>query len=352
MGVERTRAVLPTTTRAVVFYRPDDVRLESITLPRLGPGDLLVRITACGLCASEVMDWYMARKAPIPLGHEPVGEVLQRGSAVEAFSPGDRVFVHHHAPCMRCRACRRGAYVHCTTWRRGKLTPGGLSEFAVAPAEIVDADTLPIPPEVSDEAAIFIEPLATVVKSLRRSRMRQGDRVLVIGLGVMGLLHVMLARRLGAGMIVGADRVPSRLKRAREAGAGIVVDVTQEQLPEAVRTATDGDGADIVIVGPGSLEAMQAGFEAAGPASTVILFTPTEPDARWPFPVHEAYFREISVVPSYSCGPDDTREALRHIRDGLPVESLITHRLSLDEADEGYRLVREATDALKVVVRP
>lgn len=352
MGVERTPAVLPTTTRAVVFHRPGDLRLESIPLPPLGPGDLLVRIKACGLCASEVMDWYMARKAPVPLGHEPVGEVVQAGSAVHEFSPGDRVFVHHHAACMRCRACRRGEYVHCATWRRSKLIPGGLSEFAVAPVEIVDADTLRVPPEVSDEAAIFIEPLATVVKSLRRSRMRPGDRVLVIGLGVMGLLHVMLARRLGAGMIVGADRVPSRLVRAREAGAGVVVDVGQERLPEAVRAVTDGEGADVVIVGPGSAEAMQAGFEAAGPASTVVLFTPTEPGARWPFPVHDAYFREVSVVPSYSCGPDDTREALRYIRDGLPVESLITHRLPLEAADEGYRLVREATDALKVVVRP
>lgn len=352
MGVERTRAVLPTATRAVVFHQPGDLRLESLQLPRLGPGDLLVRITACGLCASEVMDWYMARKAPIALGHEPVGEVVQVGPTVRAFSPGQRVFVHHHAPCMRCRACRRGEYAHCTTWRRSKLTPGGLSEFAVVPAEIVDADTLTIPSEVSDEAAIFIEPLATVVKSLRRSRMRSGDRVLVIGLGVMGLLHVMLARRLGAEMIIGADRVPSRLKRAREAGAGIVVDVSKEQLPEAVRAATDGDGADVVIVGPGSLDAMQAGFEAAGPASTVVLFTPTEPETRWPLTVHEAYFREISIVPSYSCGPDDTREALRHIRDGLPVDSLITHRLPLEAAEEGYRLVREATDALKVVVRP
>lgn len=352
MGVESARAVLPTATRAVVFHQPGDLRLESLPLPRLGPGDLLVRIRACGLCASEVMDWYMARKAPIALGHEPVGEVVQVGSTVEGFSPGDRVFVHHHAPCLRCRACRRGAYVHCTTWRRSKLIPGGLSEFAVAPAEIVVADTLAIPSEVSDDAAVFIEPLATVVKSLRRSRMRSGDRVLVIGLGVMGLLHVMLARHLGAEAIIGADRVPSRLTRGREAGAGMVLDVDKEPLPEAVREATEGDGVDVVIVGPGSLDAMRVAFEAAGPAGTVVLFTPMEPGTRWPIPVHEAYFREVSIVPSYSCGPDDTREAVRQIREGLPVESLITHRLPLEEAGDGYRLVREATDALKVIVRP
>lgn len=339
-------------TRAVVFHSPDDLRLETVPLPGVGDGGLLLRIRACGLCPGEAMDWYMARKAPLVLGHEPVGEVVQVGRGVRDFKPGDRVFVHHHAPCLQCRSCRRGDYVHCATWRRSRLIPGGVSEFAVAPPELVAGDTLQVPAELSDDAATFIEPLATVVKSLRRGRLRPGDRVLVIGLGVMGLLHVMLARRRDAAMIIGADRVPSRLARAREAGADAVVDVARERLSDAVKAQTGGDGADLVIVGPGSIEAMQAAFECAGGAATVVLFTPAGPDERWPLPVHDAYFREVSVVPSYSCGPDDTREALRHIREGLPVESLITHRLPLEEAEEGYRLVREARDALKVVVHP
>lgn len=339
-------------TRAVVFHTPDDLRLETVPLPGVEAGGLLLRIRACGLCPGEAMDWYMARKAPLVLGHEPVGEVVQVGRAVQGYRPGDRVFVHHHAPCLRCAKCRRGDYVHCATWRRSRLIPGGVSEFAVAPPELVTGDTLLVPAELSDDAATFIEPLATVVKSLRRGRLRPGDRVLVIGLGVMGLLHVLLARRLNAGMVIGADRVPTRLTRARAAGADAVVDVTSERLGERVQVLTGGEGADVVIVGPGSIEAMQAAFECAGAAGTVVLFTPAEPHERWPLPVHDAYFREVSVVPSYSCGPDDTREALRHLREGLPVESLITHRLPLEEAREGYRLVREARDALKVVVHP
>ncbi len=352
MGVEPLRVALPTVTRAVVFHSPDDVRLEDVPLPSPGDGDLLVRIRMCGLCPGEAMDWYMARKAPLALGHEPVAEVLHAGSAVAEFKPGDRVFIHHHAPCGRCARCRRGDYVHCPTWRRSRLVPGGVSEFAVAPAELVAGDTLLIPPEVSDEAAIFIEPVATVVKSLRRSRLREGDRVLVIGLGVMGILHVMLARTLGAGLVIGADRVSSRLRRAREAGADTVVDVRRELMPDAVRAVTGGEGADVVIVGPGSVEAIQAGFDAAGAGSTVVLFTPTAPGMPWPLPVHDAYFREVSVVPSYSAGPDDTRQALQHIREGLPVEALITHRFPLADAAEGYRLVRDAAEALKVVVQP
>ncbi|HET8678518.1 MAG TPA: alcohol dehydrogenase catalytic domain-containing protein, partial [bacterium] len=169
----------PTTTRAVVFRGPGDLRLEETPLPAPRAGEMLLRIRACGLCPGEVMDWYMARKAPVPLGHEPVGEVIEAGPGV-TFRPGERVFVHHHAPCLVCRACRRGDHVHCATWGPRRLIPGGLATFAVAFAPAPATDTLRVPPGLSDETATFIEPLACVVKSVRRARIRPGDRVLVV----------------------------------------------------------------------------------------------------------------------------------------------------------------------------
>jgi len=352
MGVGPPGAVLPTVTRALVLHRPGDLRLDAVALPAPGPGDLLIRVRACGLCPGEAMEWYMARKAPLALGHEPVGEILHAGPAVHGFAPGERVFVHHHAPCLRCAACRRSDYVHCATWRRSRLVPGGLSEFAVVPEEIVRGDTLRLPAGLSDDAATFVEPLACVVKSLRRGRLRAGGSLAVIGLGVMGLLHIMLARRLGAGAIIGADRVSSRLARALPAGADAVVDVRDRALADAVRARTGGEGAEVVIVGPGTVEAIDAGFVSAAPGGTLVLFTPTPPEVRWAAPLHDAYFREISVVPSYSAGPDDTAQALRYLVEGLPVEQLVTHRLPLDAAVDGYRLVSEAREALKVIVRP
>ncbi len=352
MGIDGTRVVRPTTTRAVVFHASDDLRLESFPLPAPSAGEILVRIRACGLCSGEAMGWYMARKAPVVLGHEPVGEIIDVGAAVTGFAPGDRVFIHHHAPCLTCRACRRGEYVQCPTWQRTRLMPGGVAEFAVVPEAIVRTDTLPLPPQVSDEAATFIEPLACVVKSLERAGLKAGDRVLMIGLGVMGMLHLLLSRRLGAEIVIGADRVPSRLARGRALGADAVVDVTRESLPDVVRTHTDGTGADVVIVGPGTVEAIELGFQSVAPAGTLVLFTPTPPEAKWPLPVHDAYFREVRIVPTYSAGPSQTRKALRWLEDGLPVDKLVTHRCSLDDAIDGYRLVCEATDALKVVVRP
>ncbi|MBI4279054.1 MAG: zinc-binding dehydrogenase [Armatimonadetes bacterium] len=342
----------PRSTRAVVYYDADDLRLEEVPLPSLGEGELLVRIRACGLCPGEAMGWYMRKKAPLVPGHEPVADVVAAGARVEGFRPGTRVFVHHHAPCMRCRACRRGDHVQCATWRPRRLLPGALAEFAVVQAPAVQADTLAVPPDMNDEVATFVEPLACVVKSLRRAGLRAGDRVLVLGLGVMGLLHLLLARRWGAETVIGVDRVTSRLARAQALGADAVVDVDRVWPPDAVRAATGGDGADIVVVGPGSVEAIQLGMECVAPGGTLVLFTPTPPEVAWPVNVHDMYFKEVRVVPSYSAGPVETREALDLLAGGLPVASLVTHRFSLQQVSEGYRLVAEAKEALKVVIVP
>ncbi|MDR7555954.1 MAG: alcohol dehydrogenase catalytic domain-containing protein [Armatimonadota bacterium] len=341
--------VQPTTTRAVVWRAPDDLRLEELPLPTLGPGDVLLRITACGLCPGETMDWYMARKAPVVLGHEAVGVVVEAGPDA-AFAPGTRLFVHHHAPCLACAACRRGDHVHCAAWRPRRLLPGGLATYAVAQAAALVTDAHVVPAGLDDVTATFIEPLACVVKSLRRARVRPGARVLVLGLGVMGLLHLLAARRLEPEVLIGADRLAGRVAIARPF-ADVVLDVTQDVLPEAVRAATGGEGADAVIVGPGAIDALDAGVACAAPGGTVLLFAPTPPEVRWAVAPHDLFFREVSLVASYSAGPPDTREALALLTTGLPVQALVTHRLPLAEAAAGYALLRRAA-ALKVVVQP
>jgi len=341
----------PATALAAVFYGPGDLRLEEVAVPQPGPGELLIRITACGLCTGEIMDWYIARKAPVPLGHEPVGVVVEAGSGT-AFRPGERVFVHHHAPCMSCRACQRGDHVHCPAWAARRLIPGGLATYALAQAPAVAADTLRLPQELSDDAATFVEPLATVVKSVRRARIRDGDRVLVIGMGVMGLLHLLALREIAApSVLIGADLLPARAAIAARY-ADVVADISWQRLGDVVRESTAGEGADVAIVGPGTVEALEAGCSSLAEGGTLVVFAPTPPEARWPLPVHDLYFKEITITPAYSAGPEETREALRLLVAGLPVEPLVTHRLPLSEADRGYRLLREAGEALKVVVRP
>jgi L-iditol 2-dehydrogenase len=343
--------VRPTSTTAAIYYAPGDLRLEEVPLPPLGRGEMLVRIRACGLCPGEIMDWYMARKAPVPLGHEPVGEVVEVADGV-AYPPGARVFVHHHAPCLNCHFCRRGDFVQCATWRPRRLVPGGLATHAIVQAPAVASDVVPLPDGLSDDAATFVEPLACVVKSIRRARVCDGDHVLVIGLGVMGLLHLLAIRALAApAQLLAADRILDRLARGASV-ADRVIDVSQVSLVHAVAEATGGRGADVVVVGPGSVEALEAGRQATAPGGTLVVFTPTPPDVVWPLPAHDVFFNETTIVPSYSAGPHDTREAVRLLSGGLPVEPLITHRLPLRDAAAGYTLVRAAGAALKVVVRP
>lgn len=350
---------LPKTTRAALYQGDGTVVITDVPLSPPARGELLVRVTACGICASETLRWYADSKAPFVLGHEPVaivtacGEDAQPAEAGAApFTVGERVFVHHHAPCMNCRRCKRGDYVQCTTWRATNLQPGAMSEYATVPAENVRNDVLRVPAGLTDEKATLIEPLATVVKSVRRSNLRKGDRVLVLGLGAMGMLHMLVARIRGAEQIIGADRVPTRLKRANEFGASSTIDVDRAPLLEQVLAATGGDGAEIVFVTPGSRAALEAAASCVAPGGALVIFTPLAPQEPWRINVNELFFKDMNIVTSYSAGPDDTREALSLLEGGLAVESLFTHSFPLDQAAKAYEMTKNLDLALKVIVNP
>jgi L-iditol 2-dehydrogenase len=226
--------------RVARLYKADDIRIEDIPVPEPGPGQALVRTRACGICTGDIMGWYMERKAPLVFGHEPAGEIAAVGDGVTEFAVGDRVFVHHHAPCGSCRHCRRGHHVHCRTWRSTRLVPGGMAEFFLVEEDNLRADTLRLPDGVDFVAGSLVEPAACVVKSLRRGGLEAEDTVAVVGLGIMGQLHVALAKAAGA-RVVGADLVPFRLERALALGADAVIDVRQRSLADGVRDSSDQD---------------------------------------------------------------------------------------------------------------
>jgi L-iditol 2-dehydrogenase len=327
-----------------------DVRIEEAPRPKIGQGEALVRTLACGICSGDVVPWYIRRKAPLVFGHEPVGRIVEVGAGVEGFATGDRVFVHHHAPCFQCRACRRGEYVQCPTWKKSKIDPGGMAEFFRVPA-INLADTLPIPDQVGDEDAALTEPLACVVKSLDRAGAVGGASVLIIGLGVMGQLHVVLARHLGARQILAADLVQSRCARAADLGADVVIDASAGDLVEQVKSSTEGEGAEVVIVGPATAAAITQGLECAARGATVVQFMGTQPDDTLQLDTFDFYFRELRLVPSYSCGPPETRRALDLIARGVvSAEQVVTHRFPLEQAAEAYRVAAEDKSAIKTLV--
>lgn len=333
------------------LYSFEDIRIEDMPIPDIGSGDALVRVRACGICSGDVMPWYIEKKSPLVLGHEPAGEIVKVGSKVKNFMPNDRVFFHHHAPCFICKYCKRGDYVQCNTWMQSKIIPGGISEYVLIPEINLQGDTLLLPEKVSFEEATLIEPVACVVKGLKRAKIRQGDTVFVTGLGVMGQLHVILVKKYGAGKIIGADSVPYRLKHAKEFGAETVIDISCVELRDAVSKETNGDMADIVVVGPGDVKAMSQGISCAGRGGSVLFFTPTKPADVLQLQPNEIYFKDINIITSYSCGPDDTKEALSLIENGvINTTSLITHKFPLEKTLDAFKLTAKAKDSLKVIV--
>src|SRR5271166_5045016 len=331
------------------FYDFGDIRVEESSRPQVGPDDILIRSIACGICSGDIMPWYLKRKAPLVLGHEPVGIVEQAGAAVREFKAGDRVFVHHHAPCFQCAACRRGEYVQCATWRATNIVPGGMAEFFLVSAAN-QRDTLRLPDSIGDADGVLVEPAACVVKSLKRAALKPGESILIIGLGIMGMMHVKLARHLGAGTIIGADLFAQRANRALELGADRAIVVSGDNLVEQVREVTNGAMADVVIVGPGSSKAMATGIAAAGTGATVVQFTATPPDDELIVHPHDLYFNETKLVPSYSCGPDDTRIALDLVERGvITARELVTHHFPLAKISDAYATAQKP-EALKVIV--
>lgn len=340
------------TMKAAQAFDYDDVRIVELPVPQPGPGEALVRVRVCGICAGDVTPWYIRKKCPIVVGHEPAGDIVALGPDAPAnFQVGDRVFVHHHAPCGDCRECQRGYPSMCPTWRSSQLHPGGISQYCLVPAVNLAHDTLKIPPELSYDDGALIEPIACVVRAFHRSNLQPGDSLAVVGLGFIGQVMVKLARHYGASKVFASDLVPYRMERARALGADLVVDAREENFAEAIHRANQGRGADVVMVGPSKPAIFQQAIECAGKGATVLMFMAPEPGQVLQVDPNHLFFNEISLVCSYSCGPAETRETLDLLSRGIiQGEELITHRFPLDQTLQACRLTAQAQDSLKVVV--
>jgi L-iditol 2-dehydrogenase len=335
------------------YYSNSDVRLEEMPAPQIGPGELLIRIEASGICGSDVMEWYRRDKVPLVLGHEIAGEVVEVGQGVEQYKKGNRVSASHHVPCNTCRYCLKGHHTVCETLRQTHFDPGGFAEYVRLPAINVDRGVYLLPDEVSFEEATFIEPLACVFRSLRMARFQPGGTVLIMGCGIAGLLHVQLAKALGAGRIVATDIVESRLEAARKCGADVVLHA-KEDVPSRIREVNDGWLADLVLVCTGAKSAQLQGMESVERGGTMLFFAPTDPGITVTLSINDFFFRnDITLTTSYAGSPGDHVEALELIRLGrLRVKEMITHRFGLADIGEAFRLVAEARDSLKVIIEP
>ena len=287
------------------------------------------------------------------LGHEIAGQIVAVGDGVKRYKEGDRVSAAHHVPCNTCHYCLSGHHTVCDTLRQTDFDPGGFAEYIRLPAINVDRGVFPLPDEVSYEEATFIEPLACVLRGQRRSQMQPGNSVLVIGSGIAGLLHIQLARTLGAGRVAATDISDYRLEAAHLSGADIVINA-QENIPKHLRQLNQGRLADLVIVCTGATQAIDQSLQSVERGGTILLFAPTNPSVTIPISINELFWRsDITLTTSYAGSPADYQTALELIRAGaVPVRQMITHRLSLEETGLGFQLVADAQNSIKVIIEP
>lgn len=338
--------------RVAMYYNNNDVRLEEMPVPSVGPGEILMRVYASGICGSDLMEWYRLPKAPLVLGHEVAGEVVETGEGVEKFAPGDRVVATHHVPCNTCYHCMRGNHSACNTLRTTHFDPGGFAELIRIPAINVDRGVLKLPDEVSYEEASFVEPLGCVLRGQRLSGIRIADNVLVMGSGLAGLLHIQLARAQGAGRIFATDISEYRLKAARDFGADYIIDAS-EDVASYIRDANEGRLADLVIVCTGAKSAIEDAFRLVEPGGTILFFAPSGPDTTISIPFNDFWWSGIKTVSSYAASPSDLALALELIRAGrVNVKDMVTHRLPLADTQKGFRMAQEAGDSIKIIVQP
>ena len=339
--------------RGAMYYSNKDVRLEEKPAPKIGPGEILMRVEASGICGSDVMEWYRIHKVPLVLGHEVSGEVVDIGEGVTNYKIGDRICAAHHVPCNSCHYCLSGHHTVCDTLRKTNFEPGGFSEYLRIPAINVDRGVFRLPDSVSFEDATFIEPLACVLRGQRQAGLQPGQSVLVIGSGIAGLLHIQLAKALGAGRIIATDISEYRMNAALRFGADAVINA-KDDVPSHLQELNDNRLADVVILCAGATTAIEQGLKSVERCGSVLFFAPTNQGVTIPFSVNDTFWRnEITLTSSYAGSPADHVTAMELIRaKRVNVNDMITHRLGLGDTASGFQMVVNAQDSLKVIIEP
>ncbi len=334
--------------KAARLYGPRDLRVEEVPEPSPGPGEVLIKVRACGVCPSDIRAYTGARPGAAGLprtpGHEWAGDVIAVGEGVTTVKPGDRVVADWRVVCGQCHYCRRGIFNYCTNLQR--RVRGGFAQYGVAP----EANVRVLPPDVTYEMAAFCEPLACCINGNLMTPMSFGDDVVIVGAGPIGLLHLQLAARRGARLIV-SDPIARRLEAARQLGAHDVIDASQVDPVARVKELTEGRGADAVIVAVGHPEPIQQALQMAGIAGRVNLFAGTYPPAEVPLDPNVIHYKQILLTGSHDFTPHHFTTALKLIAHRIvQVEPLISHRWALDDVRAAFEFTASRAGLKSVVV--
>ena len=337
---------------AAFYYNNHDVRIEEIPVPSIGEDEALLKVMASGICGSDVLEWYRIPKAPRVLGHEATGIISKVGSQVKNIKVGDRVFVSHHVPCNQCRYCQRGNHTACHTLHTTNYYPGGFAQYVQIPKINVQCGIYKLPDAMSFEEGTFIEPLACVSRGQRLANLQKDDTLLIIGSGISGILHAQLAKFKGIENIVVADINPYRLELAKKFGAHHALNA-KDNLPQDLKDINDGRLADQVIVCTGATSAAMSAMNCVESSGTILYFAVPDPTVKLSVPINQFWRNEITIRTSYGAAPNDLEDSMKVLTTRqLNVKDMITHRLNLREAQEGFKLMAEAGQSLKVILQP
>ncbi len=359
VAIEHQIEALPTTMLAAVYRGINDVRMETVPVPEICAGELLVRVHTCGVCGTDLKKIATgSHSAPRIFGHETAGVVAAVGRGVTRFSPGDRVVVFHHIPCRTCYYCRHKTFAQCTTYKKVGCTAGfepsggGFAEYVRVMDWIVEQGTVKIPDRISFEQACFVEPVNTCMKGIEALRLQRGETVLTIGQGPIGIILSVLAQRAGADVIT-SDLYPERLKISVSLGLEHTIDASQQDAVRFVREQTGGRGADAVIVAVGSNTLIRPAMNAARAGGRVLLFAQTQRGEAVIDPA-AICVDEKALVGSYSASVDLQEESIRFVMDReMDLEKLVSHRFPLSEAVRALELAAHPQpSSMKVVIQP
>ncbi len=339
--------------KAVFVKGHSAVSVDDIKTPELSSdGDVLVKMRACGLCGSDLEKVYGEYgMSSGRLGHEPAGEVVIAGKDTKGFTPGDRVFIHHHVACYSCHYCLHGDHTMCPAYQTSNISPCGLAERFLVPAwNVSRGGLIKLPDNVSFDEASLVEPLACCIRAWNKCNFHKGDDITVLGAGPAGLMHVLLAQAFGAGRIFVLDINDFRLKFAKRYGVD-AFNSTEQDLAAKIKSETGGRGVDICVVATGSTKALLQSFDLTRKGGKIMLFGVPPKGSQISYDMSKLYSSEHSLIPSYAASEIETNQALRLISEKrVDMASLITHRFDIKNAAEAVKCAHEAKDAMKVIV--
>jgi L-iditol 2-dehydrogenase len=358
-SVETDSRSIPSTMQAAVYRGVNDVRLETVPVPTIGPGEMLVRVHSCGVCGTDLKKISTgSHSAPRVFGHETSGVVAAVGKDVTEYRPGDRVMVFHHIPCRECFYCQNKTFAQCATYKKVGCTAGfepsggGFAEYVRVMEWIVRYGTVRIPENVSFEQACFVEPVNTCLKGIYALNLRPGEAVLTIGQGPIGIILSVLAKRAGATLIT-SDLYPERLKIGSRFGLDLTIEASRTNVVERVRELTQGRGADAVILAVGGNSLIRTAMDAARPGGRILLFAQTQHGEAVIDPA-AICVDEKTLVGSYSASVDLQDESVRFVMNReMDLERLISHRFPLSESTDAIDLAAHPQpSSMKVVIQP